>query len=313
MAAISIFRKRALHLYRGLRGQVEGNSTDHLDMPLGATRTQPGAPCFVLGVGDTEQTLSCQPDGVVSGTQPVCEPVRCSAPKGASEYEDVCSDSADERSCGVSWASGYSIMEYPAVRTVYDSGTDGGLFTSEPQAAPTRAWAARSCRIVVGLFPGACCWLRNSTAWRVSCTLATVFVSVSIAEAEGAHGVAGTCRVCVCVAHPLVGSTEGNLASVPPASASHDCDGLSLQEECTATCAESCKAKLRATALTAQISHLDGCTYTDTGLQFPIGVTTTMLQCSDITIAQNEKLDGQRDLRRYSPELASGDTLRAPP
>ena len=73
------------------------------------------------------------PDGVVSGTQPVCEPVRCSP----SEYgEDVCSDSADERSCGVSSVSCYSIVEDPAAwtRTTNDSGTDGGLFTSELQA-----------------------------------------------------------------------------------------------------------------------------------------------------------------------------------
>ena len=57
------------------------------------------APGIVLGVGDTEQTFSCQPDGVVSGTQPVCQPLPCSAPKADSGYGvDVEIDQADERS-----------------------------------------------------------------------------------------------------------------------------------------------------------------------------------------------------------------------
>ena len=102
----------------------------------GCTYTARGALGYVLGVGDTEQTFSRQPDGVVSGTQPGGEPVRCPAPKGDSENsEDMCSDSADARSCGVSWASGYSIVEDPALgtRMTTDSGTDGGLLTSEPQ------------------------------------------------------------------------------------------------------------------------------------------------------------------------------------
>ena len=63
------------------------------DTPLrtGDTCTVKCAPGSVLGVGDTEQTFSCQSDGVVSGTQPVCEPLPCSAPKTDSEYRvDVC-------------------------------------------------------------------------------------------------------------------------------------------------------------------------------------------------------------------------------
>ena len=63
----------------------------------GDTCTARCAPVYVLGVGDSEQTFSCQPDGVVSGTQLVCEPLPCSAPKVDSEYGvDVCIDSADE-------------------------------------------------------------------------------------------------------------------------------------------------------------------------------------------------------------------------
>ena len=73
----------------------------------GDTGTARCAPGSVLSVGDTEQTFSCQPDGAASGTQPVCEPWPCSAPKVDSEYGvDVCIYSADERSCMVSCANG---------------------------------------------------------------------------------------------------------------------------------------------------------------------------------------------------------------
>ena len=89
---------------------------------------------------------------------------------------------------------------------------------------------------------------------------------------------------------PLTCSSECSLASVPPASASHDCDGLVLQEECPATSAESSEAKSSETALTTQIYHFDGHSCADTGLQSPC-VTTNLLQCSDSTIAQNEKFD----------------------
>ena len=89
----------------------------------------------------------------------------------------------------------------------------------------------------------------------------------------------------------LTCSSECTLASVPPASVSHDCDGLPLQEERTSTCEESYGTKLSATALTAQMCHFDGYTYGDTGLPFPSYVTTTLLQCFDSTVAQAEKFD----------------------
>ena len=125
-----------------------GSNVLKLDNPVvsdcGDTHLQGGdarpASCtlgYVLGVADTEQTFSCQPGVVVSGTQPVCELLRCPARKSDSEYGvDVCIDRADERSWGVSWASGCSIVEDPAVwtRMTNDSGTDGGLTTCEPQA-----------------------------------------------------------------------------------------------------------------------------------------------------------------------------------
>ena len=84
---------------------------------------------------------------------------------------------------------------------------------------------------------------------------------------------------------------EGSPASVPQARASHDCDGFTLQEECTATCAERCGAKSSATALTTQICHFDGFSDGDTGLLFTRCVTTTLEQCSDSTVAQTEKFD----------------------
>ena len=63
--------------------------------------------------------------------------------------------------------------------------------------------------------------------------------------AEGAHGVAETYpsawndSTSLKINNPLLTcSPECRLASVPPATASHDCDGLALQEECTASCAE---------------------------------------------------------------------------
>ena len=55
---------------------------------------------------------------------------------------------------------------------------------------------------------------------------------------------------------PLTCSSVFSLASVPPASASHDCDGLTLQEEGTASCAERYEAESSATALTTQTCHL---------------------------------------------------------
>ena len=103
----------------------------------GDTCTVRCAAGYVLGARDTEQTFSCQPDGVVSGTQLVCELLPCSAPKIDSEFGvDVCIDSADEKSCVVSCASGYSIVGDSAVWTCVtnDSWTDGGLLTGLPQA-----------------------------------------------------------------------------------------------------------------------------------------------------------------------------------
>ena len=80
-------------------------------------------------------------------------------------------------------------------------------------------------------------------------------------------------------------------ASVPPAKASHVCDGFTLQKECAATCAQSYGAKSSATELTTQMWHFDGFTNADTALLLPICITTTLWQCSDNTVAQTEKFN----------------------
>ena len=93
-------------------------------------------PGYVLGVGDTEQTFSCQPGGVLSRTQPVWEPLSGSAPKVDSEYGvKGCLDSADERRWVVPCTSDCSIMEGPAEWTCMtnDSWTDDGIPTCDPQ------------------------------------------------------------------------------------------------------------------------------------------------------------------------------------
>ena len=100
--------------------------------------------------------------------------------------EDMCRDSADERSCGFSWASGHSIVEDSAVwpRMTNHSGTDSGLLTNAPQAGADLSLGSSVVSDCMGLFPGASGWfacVRNSTAGRVSRTLATGSVSVIIA------------------------------------------------------------------------------------------------------------------------------------
>ena len=192
----------------------------------GDTCTARCAPGYVLGVGDTEQTFSGQPDGVVSGTQPVCEPLPCSAPKVDSKYSvDVC------------------IVGDPAVWTctTNNSWTDGGLPTCEPQACADLSFGSSvvsdcdgtlyshtctaSCAsgyvasnmddavfqclappgMPDGTLPSACCWfalVRNSTAWRVSRTLATVLVSMIIAEQKAPTVWLKLTRVCGTSAPP---------------------------------------------------------------------------------------------------------------
>ena len=122
--------------------------------------------------------------------------------------------------------------------------------------------------------------------------------------------------------NPLTQPSECSLASVPPASASHDCDGLALQEEGTTTCAEDCEAKSRVIASTTRTGHLDGNTSADVGWQFRVWVTTTVLLCFASTLAQKKRLHAL-DCPNSTVcetcivgctagyELASGDSLGA--
>ena len=183
----------------------------------------------------------------------------------------------------------------------------------------------------MGLFPGASCrfpLVRNSTTWRVSRPIAIGLVSVIIAEQNAPIVWLKLTRVwndgtsLKITNPPFTCSSECSLASVPPASASHHCNGLTLQEEGIAICAESYEAKSSAKALTTQICHFDGWTYADTVLPFPSCVTTTLLQCSDSTVARTEKFDALDCTNStvgetcvvgcaVGYELASGDSLRA--
>ena len=103
--------------------------------------------------------------------------------------------------------------------------------------------------------------------------------------------------------NPLARFSECSLASVPLASTSQEGDGLAFQEE-------GCKAKSRVFAPTTRTCHLDGYTSADTSWQFPVGVTTTMLQCSDTTPRMKSSTRPIAPTRRVG--LASWVTLRAP-
>ena len=130
----------------------------------GDTGTARCAPGSVLGVGDTEQTFSCQPDRVVPGTQPVCESLSSSAPKVDSEYcVDVCIYIADVRSCMVSCANGFSMVGDSAVWTCMtnDSWTDGGLPICEPQVCADLSLGSSAA--------SDCDWTLYSHTWTVSC------------------------------------------------------------------------------------------------------------------------------------------------
>ena len=172
------------------------------------------------------------------------------------------------------------------------------------------------------LFPGASCWfalVRNST------TCDGVGVGDNCG-AEGAHGAAET-DPCVwndstslkIYNHPLMYSSEGSLASVPPASASHDCDGLTLQEEALPLAQRANEAKSSATALTTSDMPLRRRHPRRHGFAV---LPTTLLQCSDSTIAQTEKFDAldctnstvgetRVVVCATSYELASADIFRA--
>ena len=184
----------------------------------------------------------------------------------------------------------------------------------------------------MGLFPCACCWfalVRNSTAWRVSRTLATVLVSMITAEQKAPTVWLKLTRVCGTSAPPskltILHLRAHQSAVLPP---SHQQVQVAIatvslcRKNALPLAQRAARPSWSATASTTQICHFDGYTHADTGLQFPSCVTTTLLQCSDSTIAQNEKLDapdctnstvGESCVVGCAAgyELASGDSLRA--
>ena len=87
----------------------------------GDKRPASGTLGYALGVGDTKQKFFCRPEGIMLGTQPVCEPLPLSAPNIDSEsVVDVCIDRAEEGSCVVSEAHGFSFRGRPARMDFYD-------------------------------------------------------------------------------------------------------------------------------------------------------------------------------------------------
>ena len=82
-----------------------------------ATRAQPGARRAVYTVSETPSKFSLASQMVLCQEHSLSASLcHVKAPKVDSEYGvDVCIDSADERSCVVSCASGYSIVGDPAV------------------------------------------------------------------------------------------------------------------------------------------------------------------------------------------------------
>ena len=189
---------------------------------------------------------------------------------------DVCIDRAEEASCVVSDVRGSPIEGDPSVGTsmTNDSLIDDGLTTGEPKACahlslggPIRSGIAHTCD-------------------------------------GGGLGYNGWDESTFTKTHnPLTRLSECSLAFVPLAGTSQEGDGLAFQEEGTATCTDGYETKSSEIAPTTRTRHLDGYTSVDGGWQFPKWVTTTVLQCSDSTIAQNEKarrarsakLDGRRD------------------
>ena len=99
---------------------------------------------------------------------------------------------------------------------------------------------------------------------------------------EGALGVAGT-YPCVWKDstllkmnnHPLMGSSEGRIASGPPAGASHDCDGFTSQEGRPPPLPRERQGQVEGTT---QMRHFDGYPYAAKGLQFPRCVTEALDQ-----------------------------------
>ena len=309
---------------------------------------------YVLGVGDTKQTFFCLPEGILSGTQPVCEPLPFSAPKiDSGSVVDVCIDRAEEGSCVVSCARGSHIEGDPAVWTCM---TNDSLIDDGPPRASRRR-APRSDR--KGTLPSQTGTESCVSGYVASDMCDAVFQYLAPPgvpdgtlprdvplvcpgqEFDGSEGIAhtydggglgdncgeesayGADETYTCVwndstlpqiHHPLTRPSECSLASVLPASTGQDGDGLAFQEEGTATRTESYEAKSRVIASTTQTCHLDVYAFADTGWQFPICVTTTVLQCSTSTLAPQKKKSSTRSIAqiRLSAGLASWVALLAP-
>ena len=189
----------------------------------GDTCTTRGATGYVLGVGETEQTFSCQPDGVVSGTQPVCALVSDLALKVGSEYGvDVCIDSADERRCVVSGTSGCSNEEgtagWPGMTN--DSWMDGSIPMCEPQACADLSLGSSVVLDCLGTLHSHTGTVSGPSGYVASDLYDTVFQC--LAPPGKSDGTLPRCVLLVGIGQEFDGLED----------VAHNCDGVGLGDHC---------------------------------------------------------------------------------
>ena len=195
------------------RALDDSGVSDCDDTPLRTDDRIPASctPGSVLGVGDTKRTFSCLPEGILSGTQPVCPPLPFLAPNIESEsIVDVRIDRTAEGSRMVSGAGGSSgpgaspIAGDPAVwtRTTNDSWMNDGLVTCAFVGSESRrGWSWRH-------------------FWRRKCPWCGRDVHVCVERQHLSQD-----------SQSYYAPSEFSLAVVLPASAGHDGNGLPFHED----------------------------------------------------------------------------------
>ena len=121
----------------------------------------------------------------------------------------------------------------------------------------------------------------------------------------------------VCMRCPRVGGTKAPPPKIhklctrlfPPASMSHEGDGLTSREEGTATCTEDYEAKPRAMASTTRTCRLDGCTSASTGWPSPLA---SRRPCCRVLPAPSPRTEGWVRLSAQTRRLAELASWVAP-
>ena len=140
---------------------------------------------------------------------------------------DVCSDSADERSCVVSCASGNSIVGDPAVWTCMtnDSWTDGGLTACEPQTCADLSLGRLAVSHCDGTLYSHTCTVSCASGYVAKDMDDAVFQC--LAPPGVPDGTLPKCVLLVCTGQEFDG-LEG---------IAHTCDGVGLGDNCGTECA----------------------------------------------------------------------------